>query len=227
MHNGLRTQEALEGTFTRTRFLLVGTDETPCPYTSGELRRDAYGGKQFGIAATRTGKHPTRDFMSAFKPLFEGDVWAESLPYRELQPDKPSAGFLTSDYSKRDEFSLTIRQEQRRQQIRHEARLQKQAEERLAARKQAGRSAPGRGAEAQPGGPRTRKPAPLLWDLVFAESDLCVKSSRDTCNPTRLTRERDVGSWKTTSRIAHCAPPPARPASAAACSLAGPAGSTS
>jgi hypothetical protein len=153
--------------------------------------------------------------MSAFKPLFEGDVWAErwegakqlqlegrssngfhvqahpitqcwlcflllvccSLPYRELQPDKPSAGFLTSDYSKRDEFSLTIRQEQRRQQIRHGARLQKQAEERLAARKQAGRSVPGSGAEAQPGGPRTRKPAPLLWDLVFAESDLCVKVS--------------------------------------------------
>jgi hypothetical protein len=119
MHNGQRTQEALEGTFGRTAFLLVGTEDTPCPYTSSNApHRDAYGGKQFGIAPTRTGKHPTHDFFEpGFKPLFERDAWQERLPYRELQPEKPDRGFLTADYCKRDEFSLTIRMEQHRQQI--------------------------------------------------------------------------------------------------------------
>lgn len=73
------------------------------------------------MAATKTGKHPTRDFFGRFMPLFEGDVWAERLPYRELQPEKPERGFHTSDYSKRDEFSLSIRMEQHRQQIKARA----------------------------------------------------------------------------------------------------------
>lgn len=35
--------------------------------------------------------------------------------YKETQPNKPTKGFLTSDYSKRDEFSNTVRTAQYRE----------------------------------------------------------------------------------------------------------------
>jgi len=47
-------------------------------------------------------------------------MWCKECPYEdrvkyaELQAEKPGKGFLTSDYSKRDEFSSTIRTEQYR-----------------------------------------------------------------------------------------------------------------
>lgn len=38
----------------------------------------------------------------------QGDKFTDRIRYKELQPEKKK-GFLTSDFSKRDEFSNTVR----------------------------------------------------------------------------------------------------------------------
>ena len=44
-------------------------------------------------------------------------MYLERLPYREQQPDR-QRGFGTGDFTKRDEFTLVLRCEQHRQQLR-------------------------------------------------------------------------------------------------------------
>ncbi|KAI7835859.1 hypothetical protein COHA_010256 [Chlorella ohadii] len=219
MWNGLRTQEALEGgVFSRRHPLSVGTAEEPVPYNSKPEDRDSYKGKQFGIGASKP---------EPCKPLFEGEQYVDRLPYRELQPEKPGKArrqppimhaFLTSDYSKRDEFSLTVRMEQHREIIKasgggHEARVQKEAEAKLAAaRKGASPDAAAAASERQAGsggGSAGRKAeGKLLFDLVYeGEAELCIKAKRDTRNPTVLSPERNLGPYRTTVRAAHTAPP--------------------
>ncbi|KAL4441863.1 hypothetical protein ABPG77_003779 [Micractinium sp. CCAP 211/92] len=202
MWNGLRTQEALEGgVFSRKEPLLVGTEDNPKPYDAKVPERDAYMGKQFSTQAPRPLFDPT------CKPLFNGETYRDRLPYNELQPNKPSKGFMTSDFSKRDEFSLTLRAEQHRQQIKHEARLHQLADAKLA-------TLPGSSAKglAPAAAAPSQKEAPLLFDLVYAgDAGLCIKAKRDTRNPTVLSRERCNGAWKTTNSIAQAAPLSAGP----------------
>ncbi|PSC73188.1 flagellar associated [Micractinium conductrix] len=200
MWNGLRTQEALEGgVFRKTSFLSVGTAEEPCPYTAKEPQPERYKGKQFGTQAPKTSKVPKDFFDPTYKPLFEGETYVDRLPYQELQPDKPAKGFLTSDFSKRDEFSMTLRAQQLREQIKHEARVQKLAEQKLAA---SGAGAAAAAAAAASAAPKAAKQAPLLFDLVFeGETELCIKAKRDTRNPTMLSTERQLGSFRTTNSV--------------------------
>ncbi|KAL4433934.1 hypothetical protein ABPG75_000375 [Micractinium tetrahymenae] len=196
MWNGLRTQEALEGgVFTRKAPLLVGTEDDPRPYDAKVPDRDSYRGKQFGTQA------PRPLFDAACKPLYEKETYVDRLPYHELQPEKPSKGFMTSDFSKRDEFSLTLRAEQHRQQIKHETRVHKLAEAKLVARPGAVAKGQAPAAAALP-----KKGAPLLFDLVYAgDAGLCIKAKRDTRNPTALSMERRIGPWKTTNSITQAA----------------------
>lgn len=49
-------------------------------------------------------------------PTLQGDKYVDKQRYKESQPDKKK-GFLTSDFSKRDEFSNTIRTNQWREQL--------------------------------------------------------------------------------------------------------------
>lgn len=46
----------------------------------------------------------------------QNDKYVDKLRYKEAQPEKKK-GFLTSDFSKRDEFTNTIRTEQWREQL--------------------------------------------------------------------------------------------------------------
>ena len=46
--------------------------------------------------------------------IFQGDKFTDRIRYKELQPEKKK-GFLTSDFSKRDEFSNTVRTAQYRE----------------------------------------------------------------------------------------------------------------
>lgn len=47
----------------------------------------------------------------------QGDKYADRMRYKDSQSEKKK-GFLTSDFSKRDEFSNTTRTEQYREQLR-------------------------------------------------------------------------------------------------------------
>jgi hypothetical protein len=138
----------------------------------------------------------------------------------------------------------------------HENRVQKLAEERLAARSPGSRIGGKGDCAAGTTSSQGRKAAPLLYDLVFeAEPDLCIKvgmgascaavtlvrssqvacsdhrsvprapykaapllsvqARRDTRNPTLLSCERSMGSWRTTARTAHSAHGPGELAPAA------------
>lgn len=46
----------------------------------------------------------------------QGDPYVDRIRYKELQPEKKK-GFYTSDFTKRDEFTNTIRTEQWREQL--------------------------------------------------------------------------------------------------------------
>lgn len=47
----------------------------------------------------------------------QGDKFVDRIRYKELQGDNKKKGFLTSDFSKRDEFSNTVRTAQWREQL--------------------------------------------------------------------------------------------------------------
>jgi hypothetical protein len=112
MNNNKTTAEALEGTFAKTQFLSVGV-----PFTDGkEALRPSYKGKQFAVTGPKEGK--TTDVYFERKHLWvaDGAPYADRWKYSELQKEKKK-GFLTSDFSKRDEFSNTIRTGQYREQL--------------------------------------------------------------------------------------------------------------
>ena len=52
----------------------------------------------------------------------QGDKFVDKIRYKDVQSDK-KRGFLTSDFSKRDEFSNTIRTEQYREQLKVRTRV--------------------------------------------------------------------------------------------------------
>lgn len=79
MNNNSRAQNALlahcKGVFSNPGWLNHGTSDEPVPYMAkpGGADRDAFKGKQFGVAATKTGKTPSSYFDPAHKYLAE--VW--------------------------------------------------------------------------------------------------------------------------------------------------------
>jgi len=119
-------------------------------------------------------------------------------------------GFLSSDWAKRDEFTLDFRTEQYREQLRREDKHSRAA---IAAMAAAGGEDV---AAAEPAPPADKTDPAALYDLVFtvpqsaaaAGGDRWTRTGRDTLNPTRLTRERNLGSFRTTS-AEHFPPPPA------------------
>jgi hypothetical protein len=49
--------------------------------------------------------------------MVQGDTYVDKWAYRETQGETKKKGFLTSDFSKRDEFSNTTRTGQWREQL--------------------------------------------------------------------------------------------------------------
>ena len=112
-----------------------------------------------------------------------------------MQPEKLK-GFGTGDFQKTGEFAMTIRMEQHRQQLRHEARVQKEA-----AAKAAGARIGEVAAPDQAPAPAAASQKPLLFDRVFAsDTDLCIKAKRDTRNRTLLSKERQYGPLKSAAQ---------------------------
>lgn len=119
-------------------------------------------------------------------------------------------GFQSSDFAKRDEFTLTFRTEQYREQLKQEDVYAKKGIE-LAASLGNG---PTEEQLASARATMQRKEPPALYDLVFEKPELTAdardtwfKVKKDTLNPTHLSKARDVGTYRTTNRQ-HFAPPP-------------------
>lgn len=67
-----------------------------------------------GTVPAKLGRLPKTYFEKELKLLFQDLPYVDRLMYAQLQPEKPAKGFHTSDYSRRDEFTMTFRTDQYR-----------------------------------------------------------------------------------------------------------------
>lgn len=158
-------------------------------------------------------QHPEVYLDKTHNWLLEGVPYVDRVKYAEAQPEKPKRGFGTSDYSKRDEFSMDFRTEQMREALKSEARHQAIASEKAKAAMEKELAASGgalRGTEANEDqaeeSDRRRLRKPLLYDSVFDGEDAyptAVRDSmiegRDSKNPTQISWERDFGTMRTSA----------------------------
>jgi len=137
-------------------------------------------------------------FEKAHHWISNGDVFSDRTMYKDTQPEKKK-GFSSGDYKRRDEFSNSTRTEQYREQLIGEQKYGKTKndtlEEDLALLNTT---------------TLLDKPKPMLFDLLFGKDDNTVdgssKVARDTKNPTQLSVARDLGTYRTTTTMAHAPP---------------------
>lgn len=128
----------------------------------------------------------------------DGDEYVDRLKYRETQKEKKK-GFLSGDFKRRDEYSMVFRTEQYREQLSGEDKLAKATLDAMEDE-----------IEDEPLLETNPTPKPHLYDLVYEKGDNnttgASKIARDTKNKTHLSYEREFGSYRTTSMIAHGPP---------------------
>lgn len=203
MNNNKLDEAALlaggKGVFAKSSYITIGSKDKPEDYIKKGGVRSTFGGKQFGVAPPKDGMagSATNDvfFEKKHNWISDGDKYVDKLRYKDVQTEKKK-GFLTSDFSKRDEFSNVIRTEQYREQLTQEDKFSKRALKAL----------PGSMGleEASARTPRD-EPESLLYDLVFEKDDPkfsgCSKTHRDTKNPTSLSHDRTMGAQMTSTLL--------------------------
>lgn len=204
MNNNLTTERALlagcHGVFDRTSYITIGTKEQPLPYGEKAAHERAnFKGKQMMTQPGKQGKTSDVHFDKKHNWVSDGDEYVDRLKYRETQKEKRK-GFLSGDFKRRDEYSMVFRTEQYREQLKGEEELSRRALEAVEENEDDYDEAP---AEEEKG-------KLFLFDLVYEKEDTnttgASKIARDTKNKTHLTYEREFGSYRTTSMIAHAAP---------------------
>lgn len=205
MNNNKLDEAALlagcKGVFGKSSYISLGTAEKPENYVKKGSERASYLGKQFNTVPPKEGRTVDTYFEKEFRGLSQNDKYTDMWRYKDTQPDKKK-GFLTSDFSKRDEFSNTIRTEQWREQLRQEEQYSKKALGLLGgtAEQQQG------GSGYTPTATRQAEDETLLYDLVFDKEEAgfsgASRTHRDTKNRTLLSHERALGDKMTTTGLA-------------------------
>lgn len=209
MNNNKNDEAALlagcKGVFQKTSYITFGTADKPEEYVKKNADRSVFKGKQFGYMPGKEGMAgaATNDvyFEKKHNWISDGDKYVDKLRYKDAQGDAKKRGFLTSDFSKRDEFSNTIRTEQYREQLKSEGKYSQKALSALA------QSAPS--FEETATSP-AEDDGPQLYDRVFEKEDPNFKGAsrthRDTQNPTNLSHDRRLGNGMTSMRLSYQAP---------------------
>eukprot|EP00798_Chlamydomonas_sp_ICE-L_P007547 gene7547-696_t len=205
MNNNKNDEAALlagcKGVFSKTSYNTFGTADKPEEYIKKANERSTFKGKQFGYAPPKEGMSgaATNDVYFEKKHPWirrQGDKYVDKIRYKDAQSDTKK-GFLTSDFSKRDEFSNTIRTEQFREQLSQEDKYSKKAL--LDLSKQAGM------VDMPATTSKKDEDGPLLYDMVFEKEDPkfkgCSRTHRDTKNPTSLGLDRAMGGQMTSQRL--------------------------
>lgn len=200
MNNNKQDEAAILGVFSKSSYISFGTVEKPEEYVKKGLERSNFLGKQFVSVPAKEGKTPDTFFEKKHLWIGDGDKYADRVMYKDLQPGEKKKGFYTSDFSKRDEFSNTIRTGQYREQLKKEMVFTKRA------------------LEVQGDTPefieamaaQSPKKEVLLYDAVFEKDDPHTTGSskvhRDTKNKTLLSPERDFGGQMTVNQLTYQAP---------------------
>ncbi|EFJ33042.1 hypothetical protein SELMODRAFT_407154 [Selaginella moellendorffii] len=116
MNKNLLTERALRDVFEITSYITVGTEDNPFEYGHRPPLPSQLTGKQFMTNPGKHGKTIDVYFQKEHPWVSDGDPYADRIMYAELQPERYK-GFLTSDFSKRDEFSNVVRTNQYREQL--------------------------------------------------------------------------------------------------------------
>lgn len=214
MNNNKTDEAALlaggKGVFAKTSYIThSGSKEKPEEYSRRPPERDSYKGKQMYTRPAKQGRTPDTYFDKKHLWVSEGALYRDRLKYQDTQPVKKK-GFLTSDFSKRDEFSMTFRTEQYRTLLQQEDKFAKRSLELLGKANKDGtistqvtatlRPAPDRNAGVQ------------LYDLVYERAGAGPKDkdrfrlARDTQNPVAFDKRRNLGTYRTTTNMAYQAP---------------------
>jgi hypothetical protein len=210
MNNNHTDEAALlaggKGVFAKTSYISFGTKDKPEDFTRRPGNRDSYKGKQMYTQPAHSGRTPDTYFEKKHLWVAENLPYRDRLKYQDSQPAKKK-GFLTSDFSRRDEFSMTFRTEQYRTQLKQEDKFAKKALEVLGGADNAGH-------EGQMQMTATLSPAPdrnkdvFLYDLVYEKPERLPKDeerfklARDTENPVSFTRDRNLGAYRTAHTMA-------------------------
>ena len=197
-----------------TRAPPCATQAKPLPYPVKHHVRSSFTGRQMITNPPKEGllgsKHPDVYLDKQHAWLSEGVPYVDRLKYAEVQSEK-KAGFGTSDFSRRDEFSMDFRTEQYREALKSENRHASEATkkaylEMCAAMEAAGHALDADGAGAGAKARRDdRRRRPTLFDAVFDDGDVATAvpnsmiSGRPSKNPTQTSWERDYGRTKTSA----------------------------
>jgi len=178
------------------------------PYTKDKKAASSrFGGKQFMTNPGILTKGAIGYFsqLGVNKP-YASEPYKETMPYFRTQPpDKRKLGFGSHDASKRDEFMTGIRTEQYREQLKAEAKILSEIEERNKAQGLTHEVAVD-DKEAPP--PHGLKVARHLYDIGRdAETEFDPRSNRDTwynalrCKSRVRTDRRLGGGWVSSSEV--------------------------
>ncbi|KAL3690020.1 hypothetical protein R1sor_016329 [Riccia sorocarpa] len=117
INHGLLTEKALRDVFDISSYINFGTAEEPLPYPVKFKDRDSFFGKQIMTMTPKWGFQTNDVFFQKEHPwVFDGDLFVDRNMYVNSQPNRYK-GFGTSDFSKRDEYTNTMRTEQYREQL--------------------------------------------------------------------------------------------------------------
>ncbi|KAJ9508775.1 hypothetical protein QJQ45_028089 [Haematococcus lacustris] len=196
MNNNKLDEPALlagcRGVFAKTSYITIGNKDKPEEYGKKVPVRTVYGGKHFTAIPGKEGHTTDVYFEKKHNWISDGDKYVDRWRYKEQQPDKKK-GFLTSDFSKRDEFSNTTRTEQWREQLQMEGKFAKKAVQMFS-------SSAGMLESSVPMYSRQEEET-FLYDSVFDKEDPgfrgASKTHRDTKNRTMLSHDRTLGGTMT------------------------------
>ncbi|KAH9558283.1 hypothetical protein CY35_07G130500, partial [Sphagnum magellanicum] len=110
MNNNLLTERALHGIFNTTSYITFGTTDDPLPYPHKDVPRSNFSGKQMQSHTPKLGFQTNDVFFQKEHPWVSlsfsshGDLYIDKNMYLTSQPER-FKGFLSSDFSKTDEFS--------------------------------------------------------------------------------------------------------------------------
>lgn len=188
-----------KGVFAKTSYITIGSKEKPEEYVKKSTDRSVYGGKHFTTAPPKEGRTTDVYFEKKLNWISDGDKYVDRVRYKDSQQEKKK-GFLTSDFSKRDEFSNTTRTEQYREQLKKEGKFTKKTLELMT-------DATGQPMEFTETSPVEDE---YLYDLVFEKEDKSFngasKTHRDTKNRTNLSKDRTFGGQTTSHLLSFQAP---------------------
>eukprot|EP00983_Pelagomonas_calceolata_P011167 359824-Pelagomonas_calceolata.AAC.1 len=123
----------------------------------------------------------------------QGDQYQDRWRYRDSKQEKKK-GFLTSDFSKRDEFSNVIRTGQWREQLQLEDKFSKKAIQMFSETA---------GVNNSPGTQTQGHDEPETDDPNFIGAS---KTHRDTKNRTMQSKDRNLGQTMTTNALTYTPP---------------------